>query len=231
MDEARKPSFAAFRSYRRPRRRAYGACYFGYALFVLPFIALQFWMPTAYERVHGISPTTVGVWLGLGYLVAGAPGTLLGGWLAEHLERRGHADGKLLVLLVAAIGAMPATVASQLVPDPMVGTGLVWLAMFFAAMALGPITAAIQSITAEEFRAQAAAVLYVLIFVVAFMGIPLAGLITDQILGDPNRLGQALGMLSVASCALAVLVVMRGRHAYLQLNPAPQTALTGGFAS
>lgn len=218
------PNFRAFLRYLKPRRQAFGTCYLGYALFVLPFVALQFWLPTAYERVHGIPTTTVGVWLGLGYLLAGAPGTLFGGWLAEHLERRGRPDGKLLVLMIAALAAMPATLLSQWVGDARLGTAFVWLAMFCAAMALGPVTAAIQALAVDEFRAQAAALLYLLIFIVAFMGIPLAGVLSDHVFGDPKRLGTALSLISLLFCTVAALLVARGRHAYLQALGQPGRA-------
>jgi MFS family permease len=210
-----RPDFRAFLAYLKPRRRAFGVCYLGYALFVLPFVALQFWLPTAFERQHGLPTPTVGIWLGVGALVAGAPGTLFGGWLAGRLERGGRRDGKLLVLMLAALAALPATVASQIVPDARLGTAFVWLAMFCAAMALGPVTAAIQALVTDVFRAQAAALLYLLIFIVAFMGIPLAGALTDHLFGDPRRLGSALILLSLLFCSLAVVLVARGRRHYL----------------
>lgn len=209
-----RPGLRAFFAHLAPQRRAFAACYLGYALFVLPFVALQFWLPTAYERVHGVPTTTVGVWLGLGYLLAGAPGTLFGGWLSEALMRRGHRDAPLRVLQLAALAALPATLASQWVADPRLGTGCVWLAMFCAAMALGPVTAAIQALVADHFRAQAAALLYLLIFIVAFMGIPLAGALTDHVWHDPQRLGHALGLLSLVFCSAAALLAARGRRHY-----------------
>ena len=209
------PSFKAFMAYLSPRRRAYGVCYFGYALFVLPFVALSFWLPTAFERAHHLSSTTAGVWLGLGYLIAGAPGTLFGGWLAGALEHRGHKDGKLLVLLLATLVATPAAALSQMAGDVVWGMALVWAAMFCAGMALGPVTAAIQAITVNEFRAQAAALLYLLIFIVAFMGIPVAGALTDLWFKDPLKLGQSLIIIGLTFGSLAALLVWRWRRHFV----------------
>ena len=209
VDDAR-PGFKAFVAHLRPRWKAYAPCYFGYAFFVLPFVALAFWVPTAFERTHGMSTTTSGVWLGLGYLVAGTPGTLVGGWLAQRWLAAGRTDGNLRVLLLATCIALPAAALSQIVGNPTVGLGFVWVGMFSAAMGLGPVTAAIQALTPVPYRAQAAAVLYLLIYIVAFMGIPLAGAITDGVFHDPKRIGHALAVLAVAFGLLASWVILRG---------------------
>ena len=226
--DGQSPSFKRFIAYLRPRARAYGVCYFGYAMFVLPFIALSFWLPTAFERAFHVPSTTVGIWLGLGYLMAGTPGTIFGGWLAAWLERRGRADGKLVVLLLATLVAVPATVASQLAGDVVLGVGLVWVAMFCAAMALGPVTAAIQAITADAFRAQAAALLYLLIFVVAFMGIPATGALTDLLFKDPRMLGHSLDLIALLFGSLTLVLVSRWRKHYVATLP-PTPAIEGVF--
>ena len=151
---------------------------------------------------------------GAGYLVAGAPGTIFGGWLSGWLERRGHADGKLLVLLIATLASVPAVVASQLAGDPKVAMGFLWVAMACAAMALGPATAAIQVLAPDQFRAQAAVVLYLLIFIVAFMGIPITGFLTDAVFGDPKRIGHALIALALVFGTMAAGLVWRYRGHY-----------------
>ena len=132
VDDAR-PGFKAFVAHLRPRWKAYAPCYLGYAFFVLPFVALAFWVPTAFERAHGMSTTTSGVWLGLGYLVAGTPGTLVGGWLAQRWLAAGRTDGNLRVLLLATCIALPAAALSQIVGNPTVGLGFVWVGMFIGA--------------------------------------------------------------------------------------------------
>ena len=204
--EGDRPDFRAFVAYLKSHRLAYLPCYLGYALFVLPFVAMAFWM-------------------GVGYLVAGAPGTIFGGWLSGWLERRGHADGKLLVLLIATLASVPAVVASQLAGNPIVAMGFLWVAMACAAMALGPVTAAIQVLAPDQFRAQAAVVLYLLIFIVAFMGIPITGFLTDTVFGDPKRIGHALIVLALSFGALATGVVLRFRSHYVAAAQAREAEL------
>ena len=210
-----RPDFRAFVAYLKGRRLAFAPCYLGYALFVLPFIAVSFWAPTAFERVHGQPATVTGTWLGVGYLVVGVPGTIFGGWLSGWLERRGQADGKLLVLLIATLASVPAVLVSQLAADPRLAMAALWLAMGCAAMALGPVTAAIQVLAPDQFRAQAAVVLYLLIYIVAFMGIPLSGFLTDAVFRDPKRIGHALIVLTLIFGGLSAALVWRWRGHYV----------------
>ncbi|MDE2158496.1 MAG: MFS transporter [Burkholderiales bacterium] len=210
-----KPDFRTFVRYVRARWRAYLPCYLGYALFVLPFVALSFWLPTAFERRHGLAPTVTGVWLGIGYLIAAAPGTIFGGWLADRLERGGRADGKLQVLMIATVGAAGATIVSQLLADPKIAMGFVWLAMACAAMGLPPVLAAVQALTVDRFRGQASAVLYLLIFIVAFMGIPVAGALTDDVFKDRNSINLALVALTLVFGTASFVLVWFGRRNYV----------------
>ncbi len=119
------------------------------------------------------------------------------------------------MLLIATLASVLAVVASQLAGDPKVAMGFLWLAMACAAMALGPATAAIQVLAPDQFRAQAAVVLYLLIFIVAFMGIPITGFLTDSVFADPKRIGDALIVLALAFGTLAVAVVWHYRSHYV----------------
>ncbi|MCE2658344.1 MAG: MFS transporter [Rubrivivax sp.] len=209
------PDFRRFVAYLRPRWKSYQPCYLGYIFFVLPFVSLAFWLPTMFERKHGLPPTSTGLWLGLGYLLASTPGTLLGGWLADKLQSRGHEDGRLKVLMIGAAGAMTTTVISQLLPNPHLSMAFVWMALAFAGMGLPPVLAAIQALTPDQFRGQASAVLYVLIFIVAFAGIPLAGGLTDGLFKDRNSLHLSLALMAVVFGSLSLVLVARTRHHYV----------------
>lgn len=209
------PDFRRFVAYLRPRWKAYQPCYLGYIFFVLPFVALSFWLPTMFERRHGLPTTTTGLWLGLGYLLASSPGTLLGGWLADRMISRGHEDGRLKVLMIAAAGAAACTIVSQLLPNPHLAMAFVWLALGFAGMGLAPVLAGIQALTPDHFRGQASAVLYVMIFIVAFAGIPLAGGLTDGLFKDRNQLHLSLALMAAVFGSLSVLLVWRTRRHYV----------------
>ena len=192
------------------RWRAYLPCYLGYTLMVLPLVCVAFWTPTAYERLYGVSPTTAGTWMGLGYIGFGITGTLGGGWLADRWERTGRADGKLRVLLVAALGLAPFAIVGQLMPTMWSAMPCLWAAMFFAGMGLAPISAAVQVMTPGALRARAAAVLYLIVNLVAFAGIPLAGAVTDYVFGDPQQINLALLCITAVFETLAVGLIWWG---------------------
>ena len=121
----------------------------------------------------------------------------------------------LKVLMIATAGAASSTVVSQLLPHPHVAMGFVWLALAFAGMGLAPVLAAIQALTPDHFRGQASAVLYVLIFIVAFAGIPLAGALTDGLFKDRNQLNLSLAIMAGVFGLLSLILVWRTRHRYV----------------
>lgn len=200
-----------FLRYILARWRAYLPCYMGYALLVVPLVAASFWAPTAYERVHGISATVAGGWLGIGYVAGGMTGTLFGGWLADWWIGRGCSDGQLRTLAVAVGGMAPATIVSQVVPQFWLGIGVLWIAMFFAGMGLGPVSAALQGMTPARLRARAAALLYLFVNVIAFGGVPAASLLNGFLFGRPETLNWSLALLAAVFGGLALAVVLWGR--------------------
>jgi MFS family permease len=206
---ARVPLSVLF-SHLRTQWRAYLPCYLGYTLMVLPLVCISFWTPTAYERLYGVSSTVAGSWMGIGYLGFGLTGTYFGGWLADRWDRQGRSDAKLRVLLVAAAALGPFAVLGQLMPTMWTALPGLWAAMFLAGMGLAPISAAIQVMTPAPLRARAAAVLYLIVNLVAFAGIPLAGAITDHVFGDPLRINLALAGITVVFEGLAVALVLWG---------------------
>jgi len=82
--------------------------------------------------------------------------------------------------------------------------------MFFAGMGLGPISAAVQVMTPTALRARAAAVLYLIVNLVAFAGIPLAGAVTDYVFGSPSRINWSLAAITVVFEVLTVALVVWG---------------------
>lgn len=204
------PEMLAFFRHIAGEWRGYLPCYLGYTLMVLPLVCIAFWTPTAYERLYGVPSPTAGMWMGIGYILFGITGTLGGGWLADRWDRKGRVDGKLRVLLVAALGLGPFAIAGQFMPTMWSALPCLWAAMFFSGMGLGPISAAVQVMTPTALRARAAAVLYLIVNLVAFAGIPLAGAVTDYVFGNPNRINLSLAAITVVFEILAIALVVWG---------------------
>jgi MFS family permease len=88
--------------------------YAGYALFGLASNQLSIWGVTFFARAHGLDLKLIGLLGGLLSLLAGVPGTVLGGVLADRLRRRGR-GGRMLFSATCALLSVP-----------------VWLALLFS---------------------------------------------------------------------------------------------------
>lgn len=121
---------------------------------------------------------------GLLMVVFGTLGILSGGRVADALGRRGYADAKLRVGLIAALEAAGFAWLYPLMPSGGVAMMLLALLLFFGAFPAGGAAAVIQKITPGEMRAQASA-LY--LFVVNLIGLRLGptavALVTDFVFG------------------------------------------------
>src|ERR1041385_8704788 len=69
--------------------------YLGYGCFGLAANNLSFWGPAFLTRVYKLDLLTIGKWGGLLTLVAGVPGTIAGGYLADKFRRFGR-GGRML---------------------------------------------------------------------------------------------------------------------------------------
>lgn len=112
------------------------------------------WMPTFFHRTYGLSVGRAGTLFGALTVLGGLIGSLLGGWAADRL-RRTRADADLLVSGFGLAAGMPLAalaIGSSRLP--------VTVAALFAAETLlflnmGPLNAAIVSVTRLETRSMA----------------------------------------------------------------------------
>src|ERR1041384_985465 len=80
--------------------------YLGYGCFGLAANNLSFWGTTFVIRVYKLDLLTIGFYGGVLTLIAGVPGTILGGYLADKFKRFGR-GGRMLFGAVAALIAVP----------------------------------------------------------------------------------------------------------------------------
>jgi MFS family permease len=80
--------------------------YLGYALFGLAANNLSFWGPTFVTRVYKLDLATIGFFGGVLTLLAGVPGTILGGYFADRFRNFGR-GGRMLFGAFAALLATP----------------------------------------------------------------------------------------------------------------------------
>ena len=136
-------------------------------------------LPIFFERVHRLPPLEIGYTLGLVAATAGVVGTFLGGWLTDRVIGR---DLRWYAWLpgLGTLIYIPFVFVFYLWPD---GQGALVLAALPAALGglyLGPTFAITQALVPPPMRAQAAAVLLLILNLVGMgLGPQLVGVLSD----------------------------------------------------
>jgi hypothetical protein len=136
-------------------------------------------LPIFFERVHRLPPLEIGYTLGLVAATAGVVGTFLGGWLTDRVIGR---DLRWYAWLpgLGTLIYIPFVFVFYLWPD---GQGALALAALPAALGglyLGPTFAITQALVPPPMRAQAAAVLLLILNLVGMgLGPQLVGVLSD----------------------------------------------------
>lgn len=143
---------AAFRTLLRNRSYLLNTAAMASMTFALG--GLVHWLPTYFNRVHGLSLAAAGTAIGGITVVAGLGGTLLGGWWGDRLLRR----TRKAYFLVSGWGLLlsaPAAVLAIAAADPGVAFGAIFVAEVLVFLNTGPLNALIVAITPPGIRARA----------------------------------------------------------------------------
>ena len=124
------------------------------------------WMPTFFHRNWGLSVGDAGLRFGAVTVAAGLTGSLLGGWLSDRL-RRTDRTADLLISGWGLLLGMPLAVAAIAAPSLKVSIVFLFLAETMLFLNMGPLNAAIVSVTPLEKRSMAFAAN---IFVIHLLG-------------------------------------------------------------
>jgi MFS family permease len=156
--------------------------------------------PAFLERVHALSPLEIGVWLGAIAATTGVAGTFLGGWLSDRLSAR---DLRWYAWLPAlgSVAVVPFVLLFYLWPDGRTALALAALPAILAGLYLGPTFAMTQALVPARMRAQAAAVLLLILNLIGLaLGPQFVGLLSDL-------LAPRLGVESLRWALLVTVVV------------------------
>jgi len=142
---------------------------YGAASFVAPF----------FQRVHAFAPAELGMWLGLISLTTGVAGTFLGGYVADRIAIR---DVRWYAWLpgLATVAALPFVFLYYLWPDRYIALALGMAPSLLGGMYLGPTFAITQAMVPPRMRAQASAVLLLVLNLIGLgLGPQFVGLASD----------------------------------------------------
>jgi len=185
--------------------------YLGYALFGLAANNLSIWGATFFVRVHKFDIATIGFFGGALSLVAGVPGTILGGWAADRFRGVGR-GGRMLFSSVAALVAIPfwlMLIFSSSIPLLLLAN-LVLLGL--SLMWLGPAAADVHDIAGPHLRGLGIGIYFFSVNIAAYgVGSNLIGKLNDWLGASTSPLQMRYSLLVCpAACGLAALILWLG---------------------
>ena len=196
-------------------RRAYGPMFLGLAVQGMMIIGTIAWTPSFFIRTHGWDIAKFGQVFGLILMLIMPLGLMFGGWLAEHLAKKGYHDANMRIVVLVSALIFPLLVAMPLVADPWVAIALLALQNFIAAWQFGPQNAAFQVITPNRMRGQVTALFLFLFNFVGFgLGPTFIALITDHVFGSEEHLRYSLALAALVMEPLAVYIFWKGMKPY-----------------
>ena len=205
--------FGAAFAYIAQRWRAFGTLFLASAC-NLTMGALAFWNVALFKRTWNWDVAQVGVAVGLILFTAGPLGTLLGIFLTNRDLRRGRRDATLRALFLGLLIGVPAYILFPLMPSAALGLVALFFAHVGQAMATAAGPATLMMLTPGQMRAQATAVYYLVISVIAqLIGPPLVGIMTDR-MGDPAALRYSVSIEVALIGIPSIVLVFLGFAAY-----------------
>jgi MFS family permease len=168
-------------------------------------VGFQAWMPTFYERVHGLATAQIGPSLGLAISIGTIAGLPLHGKLADRWFASGVADAHLRYIVATTLAATPVALGIFLVPNPTVSLALTGLFFLIVCGYLSLPVTILQIIMPPEMRGKAASVLLAVNGVLSLGGAPLLVASVTELLGGGQAVGQSLLLCSLVILPLSAL--------------------------
>jgi MFS family permease len=169
--------------------------------------AITQWTPAFLQRVHGWPAGLTGKTQAAILVVFGCSGMYLGGVISDRLQRRGVCEAPLKVSLVAALGIGAFLPAAMLVPQIQLCLVLLAVGVFFLALPMGTMVAALQLIFPNQVRGQVSALfLFILNLGGLNIGPVLPPFLSDKVFHNEKMIGVALA-ITIAGAAVVMLLV------------------------
>jgi MFS transporter, Spinster family, sphingosine-1-phosphate transporter len=165
----------------------------------------SFWLPSYLNRAFNLSLTNAGSIAGLVLVISGVVGTVVGGWLADFMQRR-FVGGRLFTCMLGFLIGAPLVLVALLIHSLALFITVFVVAAISLNFCTGPLNAVIQDIIAPEIRATALGLALLLAHVLGDAAAPtIIGIFSDRF-----TLGTALLVTAPAFLLLAGLVCLIG---------------------
>lgn len=189
-------------------RLIYALLFIGAASEIGCSYALLGWMPSIFAREAGWGPQQIGLAYGTTLLVVAPAGVLIGGWLTDRFQRRGRADARILLPLVASSICLPLILLLPVVEPGMPLLVLAACLHFFLGMPMGVVPAFIQAITPAARRSFISAIYLLACNVIGIgVGSIVIGKLADRMVGQTHALRMAMFDTMIVSIIVAILLL------------------------
>jgi MFS family permease len=213
FDQHAQSTGGSFGQYLRQNARA---CFCMFGAFTLLFVAMYpvaFWTPVVLIRVFHIPVAQVGFLHGTINLLTAGGGSIVGGFLSDHLARKRPLDGRFVggwIALPMAVCIALLAFGTEMV-TVLIGYGLTLLLSGAAfAMAYG----AVQEMYPNRLRGQALAVNQLLGNVCGGLAPTAVAYFTDYVFKDELRVAWSIGAVAIPALVGSALLITVGLSAY-----------------
>lgn len=189
------------------------ALFAGFAFVSLLFNGYLAWLAEYFLRAHGWSKSQTGFWIGVVMLVCGPLGLAASGWATDTLLKTRPLSAPVHVGFWGAVALLPWPMWATVVADPWLGLCGIALIILFSCFCFGPAVVAIQLASPPGLRARVSAVY---LFAMNLAGIGAGGTliaaVSDHVLRDEARIGDAMALVGSAAVLIGVLFLWAARR-------------------
>lgn len=196
----------ALMAFLRDRRLVISLHFAAFSSMVVLAYSFFTWGPALLFRTHGLSPTVVGITMGVATGVCGVLGFFCGGALADRWLRKGHQDAHMRVGLWAMIATLPMGLIVALSGNAVLTTVGMCCLVFLMMTPTPAGIAGLQLITPPSLRGRVSALFIVVVnFSGMSLGPILVALITDYVFRSSTAVNLSLAIVTVVMTSISAV--------------------------
>lgn len=190
-------------AYLAANRSVFIPFFLGFALSALAVYGMASWTAVMLMRQYGLTPSAVGKELGMASLAAGVVGTLLAGYLVDLMARRHVRTGKLAMLSLLPLCALPAVFATFMSTAPAAVGVLSIMTCVYPMIGTFMVTAA-QEMVPNNMRGVMISLFGLTNTVIgATFGPLLIAVTTEHLFKDPKLVGESISLVAAPALLVA----------------------------
>ena len=195
------------------RKRVFLPLFAALALSAVESQGLPAWRVPFIARTYGWDELAISKLMGPLQLVAMLAGITFGGMFVSWMGKR-YKDANIRATAIIFACTTIVTVSAPLMPTPELAISCMVLGVFFGLAGAPAQNAAVQRIVPNEIRGQVTALYLFMFTFFGAMGSFVIGFVSDFVVGDPEKVWQALLITAGVFLPLATFFMYRGIRPY-----------------